>query len=112
MKLYRMSAGAFVEHGEQLFPIKAQSWDELIAAPGLLDRARQAPSGVAASVEPAKVLAPVVGQQVWAAGVTYYRSRSTRIGSGKSDFGSIALRRRKVSEVLLACLSGAIGRCR
>ena len=79
MKLYRMSAGAFVEDSGQFFAVEAQSWDELIAAPGLLDRARRALSGEAARVEPREALAPVVGQEVWAAGVTYYRSRSARI---------------------------------
>lgn len=79
MKLYRMSAGAFVEDGGRFFAVESQSWDDLIAAPGLLERARLALGGEAASVEPGAARAPVVGQEVWAAGVTYFRSRSARI---------------------------------
>ena len=34
MKLYRMSAGAFVEEGGRFFAVTCESWDELIARPG------------------------------------------------------------------------------
>jgi len=88
MKLYRMSAGAFIEDGGRFFAIESRNWDELIAAPGLLDRARRAvaggsSTGEAANVQPGEALAPVVGQEVWAAGVTYYRSRNARIEESK-----------------------------
>jgi 2-dehydro-3-deoxy-D-arabinonate dehydratase len=83
MKLYRTGSGAFVEEDGRFFAVEMQSWDELIAPPGLLDRARAALSGNAASVLPGDALAPVVGQEVWAAGVTYYRSRNARIEESK-----------------------------
>ena len=79
MKLYRMSAGAFVEEGERFFAVTCESWDELIARPGLLARARAALAGEAVTVRVGEALAPVVGQEIWAAGVTYYRSRNARI---------------------------------
>ena len=37
--------------------------------------------------DPATVLAPVVSQEVWAAGVTYYRSRSARIEESRDAGG-------------------------
>ena len=40
-----------------------------------------------ASFDPATILAPVVNQEVWAAGVTYYRSRSARIAESKDAGG-------------------------
>ncbi|WP_158945676.1 fumarylacetoacetate hydrolase family protein [Granulicella sp. S190] len=83
MKLYRMSTGSFVEEGGRFFEVEGVSWDELIATPGLLERARRAITGAPRSVHEDNALAPVVGQEVWAAGVTYYRSRSARIEESK-----------------------------
>jgi 2-dehydro-3-deoxy-D-arabinonate dehydratase len=87
MKLYRMSDGIFVEDGGKFFPVEAESWDALIGGPGLLERARAACAGTAVSVDPATALAPVVSQEVWAAGVTYFRSRSARIEESKDSGG-------------------------
>ena len=83
MKLYRMSTGAFVEQDGHFFPVASETWNELIAAPGLLARAQKALNGAPATVRPEDALAPVVNQEVWAAGVTYYRSRSARIEESK-----------------------------
>src|ERR1019366_6161730 len=87
MKLYRMSDGIFVEQGGSFFALEAESWDALIGAPGLLERARSACAGVSVEVDPSKALAPVVSQEVWAAGVTYFRSRSARIDESKDSGG-------------------------
>jgi hypothetical protein len=47
-------------------------------------RLRAAVSGTSASAfEPASILAPIVSQEVWAAGVTYFRSRTARIEESK-----------------------------
>ncbi len=40
-----------------------------------------------ASLDPASILAPVGSQEVWAAGVTYYRSRKARIEESKDAGG-------------------------
>ena len=40
------------------------------------------------------VFAPIVGREVWAAGVTYYRSRSARMESARSRTMSRRLRAR------------------
>lgn len=83
MKLHRMDDGFFVEQGGLFFAMEADSWDELIGGTDLPDRARRACRGTAVTVDVARALAPVVGQEVWAAGVTYYRSRSARIEESK-----------------------------
>lgn len=83
MKLYRMSEGIFVEEGGRFYAVDAESWDELIGGTGLLERARKACGGTAVTIDVTKAFAPVVGQEVWAAGVTYYRSRSARIEESK-----------------------------
>ncbi len=87
MKLYRLAEGAFVETDGRFFHVEAESWDELIAAPGLLQRTRRACAGESVAVGTADALAPVSGQEVWAAGVTYFRSRSARIEESREAGG-------------------------
>src|SRR5580698_8411235 len=100
MKLYRTSSGVFVEENEKYFPVAEADWDDLISSSDLYARVRAAIGKAAASsFDPASVLAPVVSQEVWAAGVTYYRSRtagtffqsdgSARGGTGGSGAHSI-----------------------
>jgi 2-dehydro-3-deoxy-D-arabinonate dehydratase len=86
MKLYRTSGGILVEDGGSFFALEAENWDALIRQPGLLERARDACEGDAVAA-PTRVLAPVVSQEVWAAGVTYFRSRSARIQESKDSGG-------------------------
>ena len=88
MKLYRTQAGPLVEDSGQYFPVEAKSWDELIASPEVFERGKSALSGKpAAAPNPAQVLAPAVSQEVWAAGVTYFRSRDARIEESKDAGG-------------------------
>lgn len=95
MKLYRTTKGAFVERNQEfrlLSPLHSPSdWDELLCDPDLDARAQSAaPNGSRDSLDPETILAPIVGQEVWAAGVTYYSSRRARMeeskGAGGGDF--------------------------
>ena len=86
MKLYRSREGIFVEEQGRFFAVSGLDWDALIAESGLLPRLRAAVAGQ--PVEgPKTLLAPVVSQEVWAAGVTYYRSRSARMEESKEAGG-------------------------
>jgi 2-dehydro-3-deoxy-D-arabinonate dehydratase len=81
----------FVEENHNYYRVSGTAWDDLVCDTHLQERARAAISKDALTVlDPATMLAPVVGQEVWAAGVTYYRSRSARMeeskGSGGGDF--------------------------
>lgn len=88
MKIYRTVHGAVVEHNGGFHPVPAKSWDELLASPDLHARARHAiVDGGASSLDAATILAPVVSQEVWAAGVTYYRSRTARMEESKEAGG-------------------------
>jgi 2-dehydro-3-deoxy-D-arabinonate dehydratase len=88
MKVYRTANGIFVEEGSRFYPVPASCWDELIRGVDLHARARAAISGGPASeFDPATVLAPIVSQEVWAAGVTYFRSRTARIEESKDAGG-------------------------
>jgi 2-dehydro-3-deoxy-D-arabinonate dehydratase len=67
-------------------------WDQILGHEDLEGFLNGAISGSAetAALEWAELLAPIVGQEVWAAGVTYYRSRSARMeeaeGAGGGSF--------------------------
>jgi 2-dehydro-3-deoxy-D-arabinonate dehydratase len=81
MKLFRTEDGAVVEREGIFYSVGMLSWDDLLAREdvqayldGLIDARKLV--GVNA---PGKLLAPVGNQEVWAAGVTYMRSREARI---------------------------------
>lgn len=93
MKIYRVQDGAIIENGTGVYSFETD-WDELINRDdlaqflrNLLD-ATSLPSVSGDFTE--KILAPVVGQEVWAAGVTYHRSRKARVeesqDAGGGDF--------------------------
>lgn len=87
MKLYRTSHGNYVQENSRYYPIPLARWDAIVNHRDL--------SGFLASVikmaEPIEtindVLPPVESQNVWAAGVTYYRSRSARMAEAKDAGG-------------------------
>jgi 2-dehydro-3-deoxy-D-arabinonate dehydratase len=87
MKLYRTSKGAFVEENGKFYLVSEADWDELISGSELYARVREAVGKAASNFDPATILAPVVSQEVWAAGVTYYRSRNARIDESKDAGG-------------------------
>jgi 2-dehydro-3-deoxy-D-arabinonate dehydratase len=94
MRLYRTSQGVIAEQQGSLFRLEANDWDELINRGDLLGHldaeiARLAPiSGF--TLAQADLLAPIGNQEVWAAGVTYFRSRTARMeesqAAGGGDF--------------------------
>ena len=84
MNLYRAETGIFVEQDSTFFRLPATDWDEVICSERLFDEATGATRGTAVSAgEIGTILAPVVSQEVWAAGVTYYRSRNARMEESK-----------------------------
>jgi 2-dehydro-3-deoxy-D-arabinonate dehydratase len=95
MRLYRTKKGAVVEDGDGARLLPGQDWDELINRRGLaaaLRKAARRAKPVKFSPDRDPLLAPLGSQEVWAAGVTYYRSRDARVeeskGAGGGDFYS------------------------
>ncbi len=89
MKLYRTTNGFLVEQTNQFFPVQSPNWDHLIARDDLnehLDRIIQNSKPVAVPGSD-DLLPPIGSQDVWAAGVTYYRSRNARMEESKSAGG-------------------------
>jgi 2-dehydro-3-deoxy-D-arabinonate dehydratase len=89
MKLYRSRQGIVAEHDGILYAINAASWDDLIARENLgAHLAQQIRESVPLEISPLEDLHPPIGgQEVWAAGVTYYRSRNARMEESKSAGG-------------------------
>jgi len=89
MILYKTPEGPVVQAGESYHAVGESDWDALINRDDLLAYLKQAASGPAVSA-PTKVLAPIGSQEVWAAGVTYFRSRTARMeesqDAGGADF--------------------------
>lgn len=89
MKLHRLRQGVVAEEGGSFYEIPTASWDELVARENLVGHLGQLMRG-ARSVDGSSltdVLAPIGSQEVWAAGVTYYRSRNARMEESKSAGG-------------------------
>ena len=88
MKLYRTSNGVFVEENGSFYLVGGMDWDELLSSTNLHALAQSAVDKAAATAFDAKtILAPIVSQEVWAAGVTYYRSRNARMEESKDTGG-------------------------
>ncbi len=88
MKLYRTTAGAFVEVNSKFYFVDAVNWDELICDRQLVSRLTSAASSEpAGDFDISSPIAPIVSQEVWAAGVTYYRSRDARMEESKDAGG-------------------------
>jgi 2-dehydro-3-deoxy-D-arabinonate dehydratase len=87
MKLYQTARGPVVERAGAYHAV-GQSWDALIAAndlPTVLAEAVRASPG--SDGLQGEVLAPIGSQEVWAAGVTYFRSRTARMEESTSAGG-------------------------
>jgi 2-dehydro-3-deoxy-D-arabinonate dehydratase len=91
MKLYRTAAGYIVEDQNRFYAGADTSWDQLLIRDDLesyLKKSLQSPMDAAsfADIEDS-LLAPIGSQEVWASGVTYYRSRNARMEEAKTAGG-------------------------
>ena len=89
MRLYRTGGGNFIEHEGSRYHVPELSWDALIAHHDLHGYLVSLVAGSApvADFSDAQILAPIGNQEVWAAGVTYYRSRDARMAESKDAGG-------------------------
>jgi 2-dehydro-3-deoxy-D-arabinonate dehydratase len=88
LKLHATPAGILIERDGKFFqPVPPLSWDGIFAHadPGALVAAALAKATEIAP--PLRQLAPIQSQEVWAAGVTYFRSRTARMEESKEAGG-------------------------
>lgn len=89
MKLYRTGNGPYLEHDGSYYRVPEYSWDALVTHDDLHGYLQSIirHSQAVADLSSAQIQAPIGNQEVWAAGVTYYRSRSARMEESKSAGG-------------------------
>jgi 2-dehydro-3-deoxy-D-arabinonate dehydratase len=88
MKLFRTTTGSFVEKEGKYYHVNGATWDELLSRGDLESYLAAAINGKPVpAFSRADLLPPIEHQEVWAAGVTYYRSRSARMEEAESAGG-------------------------
>lgn len=89
IRLYRTASGATVQLGETFYAVQNMSWDALVTSGDLERQLRAKVIDANVQKEPSgsDILAPIGSQEVWAAGVTYFRSRDARMEESKSAGG-------------------------
>ncbi|MEP7270398.1 MAG: fumarylacetoacetate hydrolase family protein [Acidobacteriota bacterium] len=86
MKLYRTRRGIVVEDRSTFHVLPETNWDDLFNRPNLeasLTSTTRRASPLNDFPMEGEILAPIGEQEVWAAGVTYYRSRTARMDEAK-----------------------------
>ena len=93
MRLYKTTEGIILAHEQQNFHFKGD-WDELINHSNLFEFLLQLSSSIEKISDDklndllnTSLLAPIGTQEVWAAGVTYLRSRDARMEEAKDAGG-------------------------
>ena len=90
MRLYRTSRGIILTRKDEQFLLKSTDWDKLINENNLyaaLAKHADSSESKAGLLDNAVILPPVVSQEIWAAGVTYYRSKVGRQEESKDAGG-------------------------
>ncbi len=93
MKLYRTIHGILLESDEQFYRLHESNWDDVVDRDDLYQWLRTQSATLDrlqltdASPMP-DILPPIGSQEVWAAGVTYYRSRTARMEESEKSGGS------------------------
>jgi len=88
--LYRLKSRLFVENDGKYYGVGESSLDALLARTDLLQHLKALVGkgeSVEDSIDLSSMEAPIEHQEVWASGVTYYRSRSARIEESKDAGG-------------------------
>ena len=90
MRLFNTTDGLLVEHEKAWVRLGAASWDQVVNRDDLFDWLQQqlrASTPLTTAPDLSRTLPPIGSQEVWAAGVTYFRSRTARMEEAKSAGG-------------------------
>ncbi|HKG67872.1 MAG TPA: fumarylacetoacetate hydrolase family protein, partial [Segetibacter sp.] len=92
MKLYKIKQGIVIEKDGEFYPVIGQSWDDFINDDQLYEKMEKQTQN--ASPDPKgndllknELVAPIESQEIWASGVTYYRSKEGRQEESKESGG-------------------------
>jgi 2-dehydro-3-deoxy-D-arabinonate dehydratase len=93
MKLYKTKKGIVLEKLDHYYLINGQSWDSYVNDDQLYSKLEKATEDLKPDQEAKKLIqsdiqAPIQSQEIWACGVTYYRSKVGRQEESKNTGGS------------------------
>lgn len=90
MLLYRTASGWVLKTGDRFVQVPMSASTGITTREDLCEFLEGVAKSGASASEPAALLAPMESQEIWAAGVTYYRSRTARMAeshdAGGGDF--------------------------
>jgi 2-dehydro-3-deoxy-D-arabinonate dehydratase len=92
MRIYNTSRGIIINHEHQYYLAEAQDWNSFVNRSNLFEAVRndlqqlQSNDQLAELISSA-LLPPIGHQEIWASGVTYFRSREARIKESQSAQG-------------------------
>jgi len=92
MRIYNTTRGIIINHNNQYFLSEERDWNSFVNRSNLFETVRKELQGLKADDQlqelvTSALLAPIAGQEVWASGVTYFRSREARIEESKDAKG-------------------------
>jgi 2-dehydro-3-deoxy-D-arabinonate dehydratase len=92
MKVYKTTSGIFIESEGNIYSSEFMSWDAFINQPDLYKSvlaglSEKKPVGNKDMLNQLIIEAPIQSQEIWAAGVTYTRSRDARMEESKDAGG-------------------------
>jgi 2-dehydro-3-deoxy-D-arabinonate dehydratase len=92
MRIYNTSSGIIIHHNNQYFLTEEKSWDKFVNRSNLFkvvssELQHLQPNEDLKALTNSAVLTPIGSQEVWASGVTYFRSREARIEESKEAKG-------------------------
>lgn len=89
MKIYKTSIGNIIENDGKHYRAKIKNFDRLINRPSLFNKLQKEISALQPiDNQEFSLLAPIGTQEVWAAGVTYLRSKTARMEESQASGGA------------------------
>jgi 2-dehydro-3-deoxy-D-arabinonate dehydratase len=94
MKIYRTESSAIVLSEKKCYVLENADWDQLINRNGLHGHlqsliAKLTPVGNESALETFEIKAPIKSQEIWAAGVTYLKSKTARMEESEATGGAV-----------------------
>lgn len=93
MRIYKLTNSILIENDNQFFKVDGSDWDSFINDDELFAKASRTIAGLtpisnAQDLLATQLDAPMSGQELWASGVTYFRSKQGRQEESKSSGGA------------------------
>src|SRR5262245_17367485 len=91
IKIYKTNKGIVIHHENGFFLSKETDWDQFVNRNDLFNKVNDEIKGLNKNNDLSELInnstAPIGNQEIWAAGVTYLRSREARMEEAKDAGG-------------------------